>query len=988
MSFEDKLNIIEKIFDLKAYTIVAKECMGLIEETLRVLFTKNLTQVSETDRLKLMKAEFETGKGQRGIERFTMGELVGVFHRSRFIEAWARVSGRKMDSINLIKLQELTELRNRFVHRGREATKWEAELLMNYLKVVLETFEIVNIDEYAKSEPSDVSEKKQRITDNAMDFKNRYLSDFAAETNQLPWASVDPDYADPKRGENLELADIYTALDTTELMKMESEDEVRNYLSRKNEIRRVSAQEMINTHSRLIIIGDPGSGKSTLISYLGYIMANAGTSEYSDEWIDKLKKTGPWNHKVLLPIRVILRDFAAWLENKNEVSGSLLSYLENSLEIRGLIDFWPELHKGLLDSDTPYLILLDGLDEVPISVRPTVANIIDEFAMKYSKHRYVMTCRIYAYIGQSYQLHGFRQATLTPFDKKQIKFFISSWYDNLRQRGILTKNDAEDLSIQLKKAAIKDDLVGLAERPILMTVMALLHTFRGGLPEDRVELYRWAVDLLLRRWEGRIIGEKGLLETLAIPGLKMNDLEAGLFDVAFHTHTCYDRTVGIADIREGTLRERLVPYLDDDWNKAGHFIKYVRERSGLLLRHKPDAYCFPHLTFQEFMAACHLVGMKDYPAEAGKLINSDFDRWHNVFILAAAYAARTHRMGQAISSINALCPLGINEFGSLDSISFHHVIVAGEALIEIGLVGVRRDVSGRAVLNRIRDWLVAAVQADDVLEPKMRAASGNILARLGDTRFDPNNWCLPVDDLSGFNEIPGGPCLIGSDKKRDSNAFERELPQHEVELSKYYMARYPVTVAQFGVFVDNSGYGASGPWNTGFDNHPVVNVSWYDAIEYCRWLTKQLKEKGIQVRLPTEAEWAKAARGTDGRIFPWGDEPNPNNANLSETGIGTTSPVGCFPRGASPYGIWEMSGNVWEWCQDWYGDYENHPVADPSGPLYGENKVLRGGGWIGDSRRCRSAIRYYLDPEGYDSYIGFRLAASLNMAGGNISGLG
>lgn len=249
--------------------------------------------------------------------------------------------------------------------------------------------------------------------------------------------------------------------------------------------------------------------------------------------------TVSWQHGVLLPVRIILRDFAASITKdcKCDCHEPLLSYLEKSIRaLPGLSDFWQFLYDGLLNPKIPYLILLDGLDEVPTDLRESVVKIIGCFARKYSQHRYLVTCRIYVYIGQSYQLHGFHQATLTPFSKEQIENFVSAWYQELVRRGRLTEKDAEQRAEKLKSAATRPDLIGLSERPLLMTVTALLHTFRGELPDDRIELYQWTTDLLLRRWQGRIGGEKGIVEILNIPSLKMNDLEAGLYDVAFHAH--------------------------------------------------------------------------------------------------------------------------------------------------------------------------------------------------------------------------------------------------------------------------------------------------------------------------------------------------------------------------------------------------------------------------------------------------------------------
>jgi len=182
----------------------------------------------------------------------------------------------------------------------------------------------------------------------------------------------------------------------------------------------------------------------------------------------------------------------------------------------------------------------------------------------------------------------------------------------------------------------------------------------------------------------------------------------------------------------------------------------------------------------------------------------------------------------------------------------------------------------------------------------------------------------------------------------DKMAWDDEKPQHEVTLEAYRIGKFPITNAQYAEFVAAGGYSKRRYWTTaGWERkerdgwtgahdyglpytlaqHPVVGVSWYEATAFCCWLTEHLRESGElssdeTVELPTEEQWEKAARGTDGRIYPWGDEPDPTRANYSDTKIGTTSAVGSFPSGASPYGVEDMSGNVWEWCQTEWGSYE------------------------------------------------------------------
>jgi iron(II)-dependent oxidoreductase len=154
------------------------------------------------------------------------------------------------------------------------------------------------------------------------------------------------------------------------------------------------------------------------------------------------------------------------------------------------------------------------------------------------------------------------------------------------------------------------------------------------------------------------------------------------------------------------------------------------------------------------------------------------------------------------------------------------------------------------------------------------------------------------------------------------------------------------------------------------DDHPIVNVSWYDAVAYCEWA-------GVQ--LPTEAQWEKAARGTDGRIYPWGDEWDDSKCNNYETGIEETTPVGSYTQGTSPYGVMDMVGNVWEWCADWYDEkyYASAPNRNPQGPSAGIRRVLRGGSWLRVSPDAlRAAVRGSATPGGWHD-AGIRCCASL-----------
>ena len=218
--------------------------------------------------------------------------------------------------------------------------------------------------------------------------------------------------------------------------------------------------------------------------------------------------------------------------------------------------------------------------------------------------------------------------------------------------------------------------------------------------------------------------------------------------------------------------------------------------------------------------------------------------------------------------------------------------------------------------------------------------------------------------------IPAGEFLMGSDAKRDCDAYEDEQPQHLVYVGRYQIARVPVTNAQYKAFVDATGHRAPNHWQRGRipadkEDHPVVYVSWYDAQTFCSW---------AGARLPTEAEWEKAARGSDGRKYPWGDSaPDCGKAQYHGCG-GETVVAGSKPAGASPSGVLDMAGNVWEWCQDWYGEnyYASSPSRDPQGPDSGNRRVVRGGSWYFNEWYVRAANRHWNVPIFRYDLVGFR----------------
>jgi len=245
-------------------------------------------------------------------------------------------------------------------------------------------------------------------------------------------------------------------------------------------------------------------------------------------------------------------------------------------------------------------------------------------------------------------------------------------------------------------------------------------------------------------------------------------------------------------------------------------------------------------------------------------------------------------------------------------------------------------------------------------------------------------WTLRAHDKDMIL-IPAGDFLMGSDQidsegKSSEFGFAKPLyldehPRQTISLPAYWVDRYEVTQEAYAAFVTATGATSPKHWvegrpPTGKERVPVTGVNWHDAQRYCTWRDK---------RLPTEAEWEKAARGTDGREFPWGEEYDGKKANTGDAARGGLVEVGSFPEGRSPYGVEDMAGNAWEWTSDWYLP---HPHSTYQSGQFGRTlKILKGGGWGGTGHYAlphfyRSAYRFPMSPDAKFADFGFRCAKS------------
>lgn len=261
-----------------------------------------------------------------------------------------------------------------------------------------------------------------------------------------------------------------------------------------------------------------------------------------------------------------------------------------------------------------------------------------------------------------------------------------------------------------------------------------------------------------------------------------------------------------------------------------------------------------------------------------------------------------------------------------------------------------------------------------------------------------NIWWFTGGSIE-YVSIPAGSFKMGS-TENDTAVWEHsrdEYPQHSVYLDAFSISKYEITNAQFKAFMDAGGYTNSAYWSTegwtwrvtndvtapyywqngyencgpGFPNHPISYIYWYEADAFCRWAGGNL---------PTEAQWEKAARGTDSsNCWPWGAVWDASKCNSGYNVLPDTfvhsSPAGFFSAGQSPYGVFDMTGNVLEWCNDWYASdyYAASPSSNPAGPASGTSKVYRGGSWFFEDNSCRVAKRKYSNPDGINEGYGLRV---------------
>ena len=770
--------------------------------------------------------------------------------------------------------------------------------------------------------------------------------------------------------------------------------------ARRQGARPIKMADLLTLHPRLAIIGGAGSGKSTLLSYLAWALAVHELEERP------LPFRLPQGRKALVPLVIPLRYRQEYLRLYRQTPARGLEKVREGT-LAGFIFWWLKRHSGAVPVAEESLaeefferllrgggclVMLDGLDEVTNArERGRVRQEVEDLAQnQYPNNIFIVTARAAGYKENAVFDEDFLRLDVQDLDEEQIATLVRRWCEQLYPASQVQDevNDIMGAIRDLNARYRQRNQPPLIRTPLLVTMVVSVKWDETELPRERARLYESVVRVMLQAqylpedesrqaleqmWSGTWEEQRDWLSYLAW------EMHRGGRDGAAITE---------ARLRE-ILRRRLPP------SRLNAFVEAVYRRGGLL-EERAGLFQFAHLTFQEFLAARYVAKARK-PQWLAPYLHESW--WREVILLTYGFA-KVDYAPFAQDFLNWLVAQGL-----------HGAELAGAAVLDIE----RPD-------PQLRNAQALALAA--ALSDPSRSASGDVRARagktldaLGDPRFGPERFYLPVrrwdpatrqwinEDSWGFVGVPAGPFWMGSDPKTDAMTYRDEQPRHKMNLEyDYWIARYPVTVAQWRAFVEATGYGDFSPSALRDpDNHPVRWINWYDALAYARWLDQKLKEVSqrwlvvsatleerqfwaavasgrYQITLPSEAEWEKAARGVDGRIYPWGKSFDPERANTREAQVGDITAVGAFPKGASPYGLLDLSGNVWEWTRSLWGPYPYPQEAaarrareDLSAPK-DVPRVLRGGSFDSNHRNVRGAVRDHESPDSRLRSFGFRVA--------------
>ncbi len=708
---------------------------------------------------------------------------------------------------------------------------------------------------------------------------------------------------------------------------------------------------------KVVIVGDPGSGKSTFLRRVAF------------ELCRKLRDNVPPGAPPFLgendrrfPILIRVADLAKLLpagpSQKPDDSPDWIPYFlgKQSQEYQWGLDeafFRARLGGGNC------LLIVDGLDEAPERrMRERIARLFEHATRSFEKCDFLISTRPQTNIGDAV-LAGFHPVRIGDLQPEEIGSFFH------RFAQALALNDAEtrDFKTGLETALdSRPEIREMSGNAVMLTALAVLQHNGGRLPEYRVELYESILGWLSSAHEhkpGRPAPEK-CLEYMRKLALHMQDAPGGARMVQMNKRQAAELLSsafgGAADANEVLLESET-------------------HDSGIISSAGSDLK-FWHLSFQEYLAAREIASLGEQQQIArvvasGKLYHPE---WREAMRLLGGVLRQ-----QGESKIEGFFRAILESLGKQPTLTqqVRCAALLGAMMRDLSRMGYEPKTPGyRQTVKSVIGIFEAGAAGQIDIQTRLEAADA--LGQVGDPRLDQHS------DERNWVTIPACTFRMGaqSSSKNEPNfdpqAQEPESPVHAVTLRPFRIARFPVTVQQFGQFMRNSGYSSTKFWSHGgygsverpedwerqeqYPNRPVTGVSWHEASAYCAW---------ARCRLPTEAEWERAARGPKGSRYPWGEQP-PLSPALANYDGDRPTPVGLYPDGNSTEGLCDMLGNVWEWCEDWYAPYQQRASASK------DFKVMRGGSWFNIPQFVRVSFRNDFEPSYRVNCIGFRCAGELS----------
>lgn len=766
--------------------------------------------------------------------------------------------------------------------------------------------------------------------------------------------------------------------------------------------------DALRQEKQIVVVGDPGSGKSMLTQRLAALLAAAGSedraqlNDLSDQERSDMQDLLTQAGSRLLPVRILLSRWERHASRPacaDDLIDECVRTFGETVDVTHSGFKWSFVRNRLSGDAPTALILLDGLDEVTDEARRAwQLAAVEDFHRHFRRVPLLVTCRVRPYEawekeGKVLSLPAFKLAGLSDAAVTQ---FAERWYGELLAAGIYEEPEqARQARLRLHDAIFNTarpnhkELRAMAATPLLLTMMAHVN-YRKALPDSRAALYAQFADQLLYKWEEYRLApgqEARLTQMLDQVKSDMEQFKLALAGLAFQAYS-KAASRDLVDIPSHEFEHALRRLPRSEMNAgdrakwATDVLELIAARSGLIVALDEHTYRFSHLSLQEYMTATHLVvGSSD-----DKLRNFtpviDKPLWREVVQLGLGILTKVlspPQIGDALHIVGGLLPAAVTT-----TTDAQRLLLLGETYLHVLAVDSLAAPNKRQAHDVLRELVarLTDLMTAEPADPHQRLAAGLLLADLDDAlaRVDasqrPPGLSLAPPGLDDFIPIPGLPGVR--------------------------IGKYPVTNRQFLRFMEAGGYDRTQPWWTpqaireiesweknwpsaprlwdeerfNHSTQPVVGVSWYEAQAYCAWLTGMLRARpadagGIRaderVALPSEEEWLLAARGgrpapaDEAQDYPWRGPFATWRANTGEhkeTDLRQTSPVHMYPGGATAEGVFDLAGNVWEWTRN----------VDKDGWPW-----LKGGSWWDNPSGVTPAARYGDFPRFRNGYWGLRV---------------